>query len=47
LVRFKESYREALDSIVLTAAQHATIIAEAKRAFAKNQQVFDDLTTAA
>lgn len=47
LVRFKESYREALDSIVLTAAQHATIIAEAKRAFVKNQQVFDDLTTAA
>ncbi|MFT6973331.1 MAG: heme oxygenase [Pontimonas sp.] len=47
LVRFKEGYRKALDSIVLTAAQHASIIAEAKSAFVKNQQVFDDLATAA
>ena len=43
LVRYKEQYRENLDSLTLDEAQIDELIAEVQLAFAKNQSVFEDL----
>jgi len=47
VVRFKQAYREALDRVVLSEEDHHTVISEAQSAFNRNQNVFDDLDSAA
>jgi heme oxygenase len=43
IVRFKESYREALDNLDLSENQLTELVEEAKLAFRYNQRVFEDL----
>lgn len=45
IVRFKDSYRAALDGIIVTESERKELVTEVRRAFAFNQAIFDSLGT--
>lgn len=46
IVRYKERYREILDSLELSSAETDSLVSEVKSAFAYNQAIFDEIGSA-